>query len=206
MGSVVHRGLCTCHNERRRVRRPTRKSHSMKTTHSRKRILAGALISAGLAVAGMGLSTGTAQAEVPPGGPYTWCPGDPPVETGNKRVNPVDLGHQHLPRVLDRLSRAGQRRQEHLGRTEPAGGAAWPGIRTSAADSGGLVLGPLRAISVPSGSRRGRCLTSASPKADFADTQASASAKFCVRAEYEVNTSCAGADLSGTVRVARAAT
>ena len=35
----------------------------MKTTHNRKRIIAGALMSAGLAVAGMGLSTGTAEAK-----------------------------------------------------------------------------------------------------------------------------------------------
>lgn len=54
-----------------------------------KTILAAALLSAGLAATGMGLSVGTAQAETPPSGPNTWCPGDPPVETGNKRVNPV---------------------------------------------------------------------------------------------------------------------
>ena len=59
------------------------------TTHNLKRIIAGALMSASLAVTGMGVSVGTAQAQTPPGGPYTWCPGDPPVETGNKRVNPV---------------------------------------------------------------------------------------------------------------------
>ena len=37
----------------------------------------------------MGLSAGIAEAETPPGGPNTWCPGDPPVATGNIRVNPV---------------------------------------------------------------------------------------------------------------------
>lgn len=65
------------------------------TNHQRKRMLAGALLSASMAVTGLGLSTGldmstgVAQAEVPPSGPFQWCPGDPPVETGNKRVNPV---------------------------------------------------------------------------------------------------------------------
>jgi hypothetical protein len=60
----------------------------MNTTHKRKRIIAGALMSAGVAIAGMALSAGIAEA-VPPGGPHTWCPGDPPVPTGNIRVNPV---------------------------------------------------------------------------------------------------------------------
>ena len=61
----------------------------MKSLYKRKRIIAGALMSAGVAIAGMGLSTGVAEAEVPPSGPNTWCPGDPPVPTGNIRVNPV---------------------------------------------------------------------------------------------------------------------
>ncbi|BBY28771.1 hypothetical protein [Mycolicibacterium sediminis] len=63
------------------------------TTHQRKRMIAGAVLSAAVAMTGLGLSTGlstgVAQAEVPPSGPFQWCPGDPPVETGNKRVNPV---------------------------------------------------------------------------------------------------------------------
>jgi hypothetical protein len=59
------------------------------TTHNRKRIIAGALMSASLAITGLGLSTGVAEAVVPPRGPNTWCPGDPPVETGNKKYNPV---------------------------------------------------------------------------------------------------------------------
>ncbi|MCT7660009.1 hypothetical protein [Mycobacterium deserti] len=59
------------------------------STHNRKRIIAGALMSASLAIAGLGLSTGVAEAQTPPGGPYTWCPGDPPVQTGNNRINPV---------------------------------------------------------------------------------------------------------------------
>ena len=47
-----------------------------------------AVLSAGAAIAGVGLSAGIAEA-VPPGGPHTWCPGDPPVPTGNIRINPV---------------------------------------------------------------------------------------------------------------------
>jgi hypothetical protein len=69
-----------------------------------KRILAGALLSVGVAAAGVGLAEGTATArpiapfpesawpgcpEDSPEGPCTWCPGDPPVETGNKAVYPV---------------------------------------------------------------------------------------------------------------------
>ena len=61
----------------------------MRTTHKSTRLVAGTLLSASLAIAGTALSSGIAQAEVPPDGPHTWCPGDPPVETGNKRVNPV---------------------------------------------------------------------------------------------------------------------
>jgi hypothetical protein len=44
----------------------------MKTTDDVKRIIVGALLSGGLAVAGLGLGAGTAQANV---GPYHWCPG-----------------------------------------------------------------------------------------------------------------------------------
>jgi len=69
-----------------------------------KKIIAGVLMSGGLAVAGLGLAAGTAQAHPAPApqdgawpgcpndhpaGPCRWCPGDPPVQTGNLRVNPV---------------------------------------------------------------------------------------------------------------------
>jgi hypothetical protein len=54
------------------------------------------VLSLGIALAGAGLTAGTAQADAWPGcpenspsGPCTWCPGDPPVQTGNRRVNPV---------------------------------------------------------------------------------------------------------------------
>lgn len=62
-----------------------------------------ALVAGGLGVAGLGLTVGTAHAHpgpVPlnawpgcpndhPQGPCHWCPGDPPVQTGNLRVDPV---------------------------------------------------------------------------------------------------------------------
>jgi hypothetical protein len=44
----------------------------MNTTHNVKRIIAGALLSGGVAVAGSGLGAGTAQAW---NGPHQWCPG-----------------------------------------------------------------------------------------------------------------------------------
>ena len=61
------------------------------------------LVSGGLGLAGFGLAAGTAQAQPSPApldawpgcpndnpsGPCHWCPGDPPVQTGNLRVNPV---------------------------------------------------------------------------------------------------------------------
>ena len=47
----------------------------MNTNHKMIRIVAGALLSGGVAVAGLGLGAGTAQAI--PDGPYTWCPGQP---------------------------------------------------------------------------------------------------------------------------------
>jgi hypothetical protein len=89
------------------------RKHHMNTADALKRIIAGALLSgglglaglglAGLGLAGLGLAAGTAQAypaPVPlnawpgcpndhPAGPCHWCPGDPPVQTGNLRVNPV---------------------------------------------------------------------------------------------------------------------
>ena len=76
----------------------------MTIAHERRRIIAGALMSFGVAIAGLGLGQGTAQAlpggpvplgswpgcpEDNPSGPCHSCPGDPPVQTGNLRVNPV---------------------------------------------------------------------------------------------------------------------
>jgi hypothetical protein len=53
----------------------------MNTPHTRKRIIAGALLSAGVA-AGLSLAAGTAHADpgyIEPVGPYHWCPGGPPM-------------------------------------------------------------------------------------------------------------------------------
>ncbi len=58
-----------------------------------KKIFAGVLLPIGFAVAGMApLSAGVAEAKEwgdGTDGPFSWCPGDPPVPTGNIRVNPV---------------------------------------------------------------------------------------------------------------------
>jgi hypothetical protein len=65
----------------------------MSTTHSLKRIIAGALLSGGVAVAGLGLAAGTAQAErgfaplshdpFPEAiGPRQWCPGQELPQVG----------------------------------------------------------------------------------------------------------------------------
>ena len=51
-----------------------REEAAMDTTHTLKKILVGALLSSAVAVAGLGIVAGTAQAG-PNGGPYTWCPG-----------------------------------------------------------------------------------------------------------------------------------
>ena len=74
------------------------------TTSTLKRFAAGALMSLSVAMAGVGLTAGTPKLsravryrwEVGPGVRRTtppaharWCPGDPPVQTGNIRVYPV---------------------------------------------------------------------------------------------------------------------
>ncbi|MGX9788082.1 hypothetical protein [Mycobacterium sp. MMS18-G62] len=76
----------------------------MNVVGKRKRMVASALMSISVAVAGVGMTVGIAQASprspVPlnawpgcpddhPEGPCRWCPGDPPVQTGNLRTNPV---------------------------------------------------------------------------------------------------------------------
>lgn len=62
-----------------------------------KTIVAGSLLAVGLAV-GLGLTAGTGEASPGgwpgcpndhPTGPCHWCPGDPPVQTGNLATNPV---------------------------------------------------------------------------------------------------------------------
>jgi hypothetical protein len=50
-----------------------------------KRVFAGALLSGGVAVAGLGLAAGTAQAD----DAQTWCPGQSLWITGNHITNPT---------------------------------------------------------------------------------------------------------------------
>jgi hypothetical protein len=76
----------------------------MSTTQKLKRTAGAALLSISVATAAMALAQGTAHAmpgvplpqgswpgcpEDHPEGPCHWCPGDPPVQTGNIRVYPV---------------------------------------------------------------------------------------------------------------------
>jgi hypothetical protein len=67
----------------------------MDSTRSLRKVIAGAVLSVGVA-AGLGLTAaGTAEAGGWPGcpkegnGPCHWCPGDPPVHTGNMVNDPV---------------------------------------------------------------------------------------------------------------------
>ncbi len=80
----------------------------MNTPHSLKRVVAGTLLSGGVAVAGLGLAAGSAHAEnwCPPNamvgavcyGPNQWCPGDSLFHlTQNHVANPInwDMGVCH---------------------------------------------------------------------------------------------------------------
>jgi hypothetical protein len=49
----------------------------MDITPSLKKITTGALVSGAVAVACLGLATGTAQADPQSPGPFQWCPGQP---------------------------------------------------------------------------------------------------------------------------------
>ena len=51
----------------------------MNVTNNLKRIIAGTLLSGGLAVTGVGLAAGIAQAQPGPAPLGRWCPGDLPV-------------------------------------------------------------------------------------------------------------------------------
>lgn len=77
----------------------------MNTPHSLKRMIGGALILGGAAVAGLGLAAGTAQAHPGPvplypgplqtdngdwGPPHHWCPGQPLPDTGNRVTDPLN--------------------------------------------------------------------------------------------------------------------
>ena len=101
----------------------------MTITHNRKRFIAGALMSAGVALAGLGLAEGTAQAlpQVPvPLGSLARSPSDNPsgpchsVPRRSSGEEPATFlgtrppGQQRVPHLLVCLSRAGQRRSEHF--------------------------------------------------------------------------------------------
>ncbi|MCV7377071.1 hypothetical protein BST11_13635 [Mycobacterium alsense] len=49
----------------------------MNTPRTLKRMLAGAVLSAGVTMAGFGAATGTAHADAWAEGPHQWCPGQP---------------------------------------------------------------------------------------------------------------------------------
>ncbi len=119
-----------------------------------KRMIIGAVLSAGVALAAVGLAEGTAQAlpggpvplsawpgcpEDNPSGPCHWCPGDPPVQTGNLARVPGGLGQQRLPHLLVCLQRAGQRGAQHL-RGRGAAGPAAASAEPDSAASTGVVL------------------------------------------------------------------
>ena len=57
--------------------------HNMTANCTLKRIIAGALLTGGVALADLGLSAGTAHA-----GAFHWCPGDPPPSRGSAHANP----------------------------------------------------------------------------------------------------------------------
>jgi hypothetical protein len=71
----------------------------MNTTHDPQRIIAGALLSGGLVLAGLGLGAGAANADpgyIDPIGPDHWCLG---AALG------CQLGPEHLPHLLARRYR-----------------------------------------------------------------------------------------------------
>jgi hypothetical protein len=74
------------------------------TTRRIMRLATAAFVACGVGMAGFSLTPPTAEAQPSgpaprgawpgcpddhPSGPCRWCPGDPPVQTGNLRVNPV---------------------------------------------------------------------------------------------------------------------
>ena len=123
----------------------------MKSTYKRTRIIAGALMSAGVALAGMGLSTGVAEAEVPPSGPNTWCPGDPPVPTGNIRVNPVVWDNNVCHEYWFVYHGQGNVAKNIWEGPNPPGAPPGQHFVPPPPIPGGMVLGPLPAVAVPLG-------------------------------------------------------
>ncbi len=83
----------------------------MNITHNLKNLITGALVSGTLAVAGLGLAEGTANASE-----FRWCPGDPPpLGITNRRGWPRGEPGSHLPGLghvrLPRLHAHGRPRQ-----------------------------------------------------------------------------------------------
>ena len=74
----------------------------MCTTHTLKRIIAGTLLSGGVAVAGFGLSAGVAQAEPTcPDSPYfCWCPGKPLPKSGTPITWDMSVCHNFRYRTF----------------------------------------------------------------------------------------------------------
>ncbi|BDE14332.1 hypothetical protein MKCMC460_31920 [Mycobacterium sp. 20KCMC460] len=63
----------------------------MRHRYQMRTLIVRALVSGGIAAAGVGLSTGPAQAAPLGGGPWTWCPGDPldgAIHTATGRGSP----------------------------------------------------------------------------------------------------------------------
>lgn len=108
---------------------------------------AAALMTAGVAVAG----TGVAGAQTPPGGPYIWCPGDPPVETGNKTVNPVIGDESFCHEYWFVYHGQGNVAQNIWDGPNPPGPPPAAGVGPAAAASEGMVLGDVPAGAVPAG-------------------------------------------------------
>ena len=72
------------------VRADQRKELAVNATRTLRKIIAGALLSGGVAVAGFGLAAGTAQADSADWGPAKhWCPGESLPATGNHVTDPI---------------------------------------------------------------------------------------------------------------------
>jgi hypothetical protein len=65
-----------------------RRKELMKTARGRRRLFAGSLMSAGVAIAGLVLTPATAHADGSAKGPLTWCPGQDPASVGSGSYRP----------------------------------------------------------------------------------------------------------------------
>lgn len=104
------------------VARIQERRKAMRHRYQMRTLIVRALVSGGIAAAGVGLSTGPAQAAPLGGGPWTWCPGDPldgAIHTATGRGSPPPrhrLGYESLPYLVERLVGARQRRPLGVGR------------------------------------------------------------------------------------------